>query len=98
MRATTVMVTAVVTAVTDIAQAAFRPRQAEEMAARAEERPLTLPEAIAKAPVTLRKGVTDAGRELQLGARNAQREFTETLRDAQINRNKHAQAISTTPS
>ena len=80
MNATTVMVTAVVTAVTDIADAAFRPRQAEEMAARAVERPLTLPEAIAKAPVTLRNGVVGAGRELQLGARNAQREFTETVR------------------
>jgi hypothetical protein len=80
MKATTVMVTAVVTAVTDIAEAAFRPRQAEEMAARAIERPLTLPEAIAKAPVTLRNGVVGAGRELQLGGRNAQREFTETLR------------------
>ena len=80
MRATTVMVTAVVTAVTDIAEAAFRPRQAEEMEARALERPLTLPEAIAKAPVTLRNGVVGAGRELQLGGRNAQREFTETLR------------------
>lgn len=85
MRATTVMVTAVVTAVTDIAEAAFRPRQAEEMAARAIERPLTLPEAIAKAPVTLRNGVAGAGRELQLGARSAQREFTETLRGGNNN-------------
>jgi hypothetical protein len=80
MRATTVMVTAVVTAVTDIAQAAFRPRQANEAEARALERPLTLPEAIAKAPVTLRAGAVSAGRELQRGVGNAQRGFTETLR------------------
>jgi hypothetical protein len=81
MRATTVMVTAVVTAVTDIADAAFRPRrQAEEAAARALERPLTLPEAITKAPVTLRNGAVRAGEELRGGVRNAQTGFNDTLR------------------
>lgn len=80
MGATVVMVTAVVTAVTDIANAAFRPRQAEEVAELREERPLTLPEAIAKAPVTLRNGAVLAGRELQTGAERARIGFNETLR------------------
>ena len=87
MRATTVMVTAVVTAVTDIADAAFRPRQAEAAAelAREIERPLTLPEAIAKAPVTLRNGAVQAGAELRGGVDRAQRGFTETLRGRTVN-------------
>jgi hypothetical protein len=81
MRATTLMVTAVVTAVTDIAGAAFGSRrQSEEAAALVAERPLTLPEAIAKAPVTIRNGAVNAGRELQVGVRRAQAGFNETLR------------------
>lgn len=84
MNATVVMVTAVVTAVTDIANAAFRPRQSEEVEQAAqivrEERPLTLPEAIAKAPVTLRNGAVAAGVELRTGANRARVGFDETLR------------------
>lgn len=81
MNATTVMVTAVVTAVTDIADAALRRSPQAEAAQRAiEERPLTLPEAIAKAPVTLRNGAVAAGAELRSGVERARVGFTETLR------------------
>jgi hypothetical protein len=84
-RATVIVVTAVVTAVTDIANAA-RPRQRndEVMAAFvAEPRQLTVPEAIAQAPRTIGQGVVRAGGVLQQGAVDARTDFVKTVRGRQ---------------
>ncbi|RDH77842.1 hypothetical protein DVS77_13355 [Mycolicibacterium moriokaense] len=89
MTATTIMVTAVVTAVTDIADAARgQSSPSEELTALAAERPLTVPEAIAKAPVTIRTGAVKAGRELQGGVERARADFNETLQGPQLERSR----------
>ncbi|MGH3677385.1 MAG: hypothetical protein ACRDU5_16930 [Mycobacterium sp.] len=81
-QATLIVTGAVVTAITDIAEAAIpappRPDETERVAAL--ERPrLTLPQAIARAPVTISDGLTRAGGVVEEGIQTAQRDFERTL-------------------
>jgi hypothetical protein len=84
-RATLTVTRAVVTAVTDIVQAAIPvrpPTETERLTAAVEEpRPrLTLPQAIARAPVTISRGFTEAGGQLEEGVQRARTDFRNTLR------------------
>lgn len=82
-QATVIVTGAVVTAVTDIVEAAIpappRPDETERVSAALEERRLTLPEAIAQAPRTISAGVTRAGGVVEEGVQRAGTDFRNTL-------------------